>query len=184
MAIQFPRELLTGTDPADREAEQLYLSLAWYARALREIRADAQLDKKKLGWLIMEGTRYRATYASLAARIAREGIAADPDYVVGGVRPAGTIASIAQRYFAVKSMTWVSIAAMLADLTSVNTDIANVLNWIKANVPDYGTYASFSATLNADNTQVIQVESAILVALDPAVLQQVNTLAARFTGMP
>ena len=184
MAIQYPREYLVGQiiDPCEKEIRRLYESLGWYARALSEIRASAQLDKKKLGWLVYNCPVYRAAYSALAARIAREGNIADPDFPQ--VRLVGDIASKTFRWFQYKGQAWASTGTMLADLAQINTDALAVLQWIVANVPNYGTYATLSVSIDETFTSLTTTETPSVVALDPTLLSQVQALASRFSGMP
>ena len=146
------------------------------------IRASAQLDKKKLGWLVYNCPAYRAAYSALAARIAREGNIADPDFPQ--MRLVGDIASKTFRWFQYKGQAWASTGTMLADLAQINTDALAVLQWIVANVPNYGTYATLSVSIDETFTSLTTTETPSVVALDPTLLSQVQALASRFSGMP
>jgi len=132
MPAPFPPEGVAGAavDPAESEALNLYRNYAWLARLADEMDAAADLDLKRVMQIVGHARQYRRWYDALAAR----GVAAR-DQVEGT--------------FAVKKCTWLSRAAMVADLATIYSAAGTLSDWIETNEAGYKTGYSTNIVLDA-----------------------------------
>jgi hypothetical protein len=185
MTIPYPREAVPGQrqDPAEGEIIKMWSQMCWIIRALDEISVDGTLDKGKVEWLMTHCPIYRVVYARLAARIAREGANTDPDY--GNIRVAGEIGAKIRGFFAMKLMTWATQPLMFTDLTTLNNDCLSIINWITANIPDWGSQIRTYSISGTDPDGIpIRQEVTATITLPPALLTQVQALRAKWGAKP
>jgi len=164
MPAPFPPEAIAGAavDPAESEALNVYRNYAWLARLADEMDAAANLDLKRVKQIVGHARQYRRWYDALAAR----GVAAR-DQVEGT--------------FAVKKCTWLTRAAMVADLLAIYDAALVLADWVETNEAGYKSGYSTNIVLDAAGNTT---DTPIVAAKSLGMATQIATFRALFGPTP
>lgn len=182
MTIPFPYNATAGVnnDPAEQEAFNLYINLAWIARLSQEVSTDTDLNLKRVFQLVLHMRKYRSWFAKLDARRAREGASQDPDWPF--TRVAGEIGSLIRGEFQKHKMIWASQPAMLTDINALNTNCGTFADWIEANASEYVSGYTKATVVGADpDGTPITSDEAITIPKPGAFQTRVVALRANFS---
>lgn len=159
MPAPYPYDAVAGRVQLRSVADEIVAHYAWIARWSDEIGKDTDLDLKKLAQL-----------AFVHCRLFRERIQAFlPIATDSPLIPA------LRRAFDSMGVEWPTRAAMIADLSAIYQECANLWLYVRDNVPAARSFAT--RTYDASGAEI---EQPAKIAKDPAITTEVAKIRALF----